>query len=101
MDTMVLANADELLDLLAGFPQVRLVLSGHVHQALDKQRGTIRLLATPSTCFQFKPYSAQFALDDTAPGYRWLELFEDGTVATAIRRVPTMPQGLDVHSAGY
>ena len=34
---------------------------------LDARRKGVRLLAVPSTCAQFKPYSETFALDPTAP----------------------------------
>lgn len=101
MDTMLLDNADAFLALLDRFPQVKLVLSGHVHQDMNMRWGTIRFLAAPSTCFQFKPQSGHFALDEIPPGYRWLELYEDGGFATGIRRLEQMPKGLDIRSAGY
>lgn len=101
MDTMVLGNADEFLAILERFQQVRLVLSGHVHQVMDVNRGSLRLLATPSTCFQFTPQSEQFALDEIPPGYRWLELFDDGTFDTGVRRLEHSPKGLDMASEGY
>ena len=101
MDTMVLDNADAFLAVLARSPKVKLVLSGHVHQLMDVQRGDIRFLSAPSTCFQFKPQSGHFALDDISPGYRWLEMNNDGSFATGIRRLEQMLQGLEINSAGY
>jgi Icc protein len=101
MDTMVLDNADAFVAVLARFPKVKLVLSGHVHQLMDVQWGDIRFLSAPATCFQFKPQSGHFALDDIPPGYRWLALNDDGSFATGIRRLEYMPRGLEINSAGY
>ena len=101
LDTMVLDNRDEFLALIPTFPQVRLILTGHVHQAMDAVWEGVRLLATPSTCFQFKPGSERFALDGLAPGYRWLELHDDGGFSTGIVRLDQVPQGLDEMAGGY
>jgi hypothetical protein len=45
------------------------------------------MLATPSTCVQFKPHCANFTLDTIAPGWRWLELHADGTLTTEVCRL--------------
>lgn len=87
MDTMILENAEEFLGILWRHPQVRLVLHGHTHQAADATARGLRVLGTPSTCIQFKPASTAFALDEERPGYRWLDLGRDGSVATGICRV--------------
>ena len=50
MDTMQLNNADEFWQVIAKYPQVQIVLWGHVHQNFDTYRNGVRLLATPSTC---------------------------------------------------
>ena len=63
------------------------MLWGHVHQPFDQQRNGLRLLATPSTCFQFAPHSADFNVSNEAPGYRWLRLQPDGTLQTGVSRV--------------
>ncbi|MGH8327024.1 MAG: 3',5'-cyclic-AMP phosphodiesterase, partial [Steroidobacteraceae bacterium] len=41
-------------------------------------------LATPSTCTQFLPRSAEFALDRLPPAYRTLELCADGSIVTDV-----------------
>jgi Icc protein len=88
LDTIGLINASELFQVIDCNPQVKGIIWGHVHQGFDKQRQGVRLLAAPSTCFQFKPGSPTFALDDDCqPGYRWLELATDGNIATGICRV--------------
>jgi Icc protein len=55
-----------------------------VHQASDLSRNGVRFLTTPSTCFQFLPAADNFAVDTRPPGYRWLDLMADGTVATEV-----------------
>jgi Icc protein len=85
IDGMGLRNATELFARLERFPNVRAVLSGHVHQAFDAQRGAVRILATPSTCVQFTPRTRDFALDARPPGYRWLRLAPGGRWDTSVQ----------------
>jgi len=87
IDSMQVDNGDALLALAERCPQIRVILWGHVHQAFDQQRGHTRLLATPSTCAQFRPNSREFALDQQLPGYRWLELEADGSIGTGVERL--------------
>jgi Icc protein len=84
LDALALYNADELLAIVDRSPQVRCVVAGHVHQASDMSRNGVRFLTTPSTCFQFLPAADNFAVDTRPPGYRWLDLMADGTVATEV-----------------
>lgn len=83
LDSVPLRNATEFLAVCDRHPRLRAVVWGHVHQASDGQRGTVRLLSTPSTCAQFRPRAARFTLDDLPPAYRWLELRADGTIDTS------------------
>jgi 3',5'-cyclic-AMP phosphodiesterase len=84
LDTVGLANGDDFFEVLSHHSNVRAVLFGHVHQALDKMVGGIRVLATPSTCSQFRPLSHDFAVDDTPPAYRKLTLHPDGRIDTEV-----------------
>lgn len=84
LDQVGLRDADALHDCLARHSQVRGVVWGHVHQALDEYRNGVRFMATPATCAQFLPGSHDFALDDKPPGYRTLELHADGTIDSAV-----------------
>jgi Icc protein len=84
LDGYGLRNAAELLSLLRRFPQVKVVLAGHVHQAFDQQYGPFRVLATPSTCAQFTPGTATCVMDLRPPGYRWLSLSPDGSIRTEV-----------------
>lgn len=91
MDTMILDNAGEFFAVLDRHPQVKVVLHGHTHQVADVEFKGKRVLGTPSTCIQFRPASRTFALDAEQPGYRWLDLGPDGSVATGICRVAVPP----------
>lgn len=84
LDTIGIANADELLRVIDAHPNVRALAWGHVHQYFDGQRRGVRLLATPSTGAQFLPRSEHFAIDDRPPAYRRLTLRPDGTVDTHV-----------------
>jgi len=84
LDTVGLQDADEFRAVIARHKNVRGIAWGHVHQSLDLFSGGVRYMATPSTCSQFKPLSADFALDNKPPGYRTFELMADGTIATEV-----------------
>jgi Icc protein len=84
LDQVGLFDAAAFNDCVARHSQVRGVLWGHVHQALDQMIDGVRYMATPATCAQFLPQSYHFAIDSRPPGYRTLELGVDGTIATEV-----------------
>lgn len=85
MDALRLADGDELLQVVARHPRVRGVAWGHAHQALDVFRpGGLRLMCTPATCMQFRPRAPGFEVDDRPPGYRIIDLQDDGGIATEV-----------------
>ncbi|WP_448564317.1 3',5'-cyclic-AMP phosphodiesterase [Trichothermofontia sp.] len=86
-DAIALENQDEFLARLRPYPHLRLVIFGHIHQEFQAHQQGITFLAAPSTCVQFKPNVPTFALDDLPPGYRWLDLYPDGTWATGVEWV--------------
>lgn len=92
-DAMGLDDGPELLSLAAGCPGVRVILCGHVHRNFDTTVGGVRILAAPSTCVQFRTGAAGLEVDDAAPGYRWLDLYDDGRFETGLRRAVALPQG--------
>ena len=85
LDDIGVANGREFTALLRRFPQARTVLFGHVHQELDAMFDGLRMIATPSTCAQFKPLSDEFAADNTPPAWRTLTLHADGRVETQLK----------------
>lgn len=84
LDSLGLGDGDRFMDLISRHPQVRAVAWGHAHQALDVFRGGVRLLCTPSTCMQFRPRDPGFVIDDRPPGYRVLDLQDDGGISTEV-----------------
>jgi 3',5'-cyclic-AMP phosphodiesterase len=88
LDSSALQNSDDLFQVLDEFPQVKLVLFGHIHQEVEQLRSGVTYLGCPSTCFQFARDHSQFALDhDRFPGFRILDLNADGTWTTEVKRV--------------
>lgn len=84
LDSVPLRNAEAFLAVCDRHPAVRAIVWGHVHQASERERRGVRLLSTPSTCAQFLPGSDKFAVDKRPPGYRWLDLHEDGSIVTSV-----------------
>ena len=84
LDKLMLDNAAGLFEIVDRHAHVRGILWGHVHQSFDATRNRVHLLASPSTCIQFKPGCADFTLDDQPPGYRWVELHADGNITTDV-----------------
>jgi Icc protein len=101
LDTMALDNAEEFFAVIDRHPQVRGIIWGHVHQAMHTVRNQVQLMSAPSTCIQFLPGSSNFALDMTAPGYRWLHLHPDGHIETGIDRTEEIPGSIDIAANGY
>jgi len=86
-DSMMIDNPQALFKRLTRWPQARVLLWGHVHHEFDRRRHNLRMLATPSTCFQFSIRDGKHVVDNLAPGYRWIKLYQDGSMATGVRRV--------------
>ena len=86
-DAHRIVNGEELTRLLNAHDCVRAYVCGHIHQPFDEYAGDVRILATPSTCFQYAAGDTDDPLDDAAPGYRWLELLESGNFDTGVARV--------------
>ncbi len=84
-DAVSLENPDELFAVLDRHPNVRGVLWGHVHQPFEGVRGGVRLMGSPSTCFQFALGSDGLPTAAPArPAYRRIGLRADGVIETEI-----------------
>lgn len=101
IDQYIISNAGQLLEVLSQFSQVKGLIWGHVHQEFNGVHQHVQLMATPSTCIQFKPQSDDFALDDAMPGYRWFKLHADGEFETGVERIEDKHYGTDFGSSGY
>ncbi len=90
MDNINLRNYEEFLAVCDRYPQVKLVVFGHIHQEFATVRRGVNYLGCPSTCVQFQPQSKEFTIDKQAqPGFRLINLFTDGTYNTEIVRAET------------
>ena len=85
LDDLGLENRHKLLQIINRYPRDLLLLSGHVHQEVDQQLDHLRLLATPSTCHQFKARSDDMCrLEAPMPAYRYIEIGQGGRIETRV-----------------
>lgn len=101
VDKYVVSNADEFFAITDQFDNIRAISWGHVHQEFFTVRKGVDLLATPSTCVQFRPMSDQFDVDEVMPGYRVYDLFANGAYQTGVQRVSERVYAIDYASTGY
>lgn len=78
IDRIGLQNGSELMKLLSGFPAVKMIIHGHVHQVHFRLWRHIACYATPSSWRQFVADSAEHRMAFLPPAYRVLELFPSG-----------------------
>lgn len=77
LDALGLLEPNGLHEVLEGRSNVRLMISGHVHQAFQGQLGHIAVRTAPATSMQFVPRQAEPAYDAIPPGYAVLTLEND------------------------
>lgn len=87
LDKIGLEDSASLWEVLGRFPQVKLLCTGHVHQELAITHGSTLVLTTPSTGIQFRPQTETLVVDEVPPGFRILELEDNGEVRTTVVRV--------------
>jgi Icc protein len=91
LDQISIVNAAELHKIIREFPQVKTVFCGHIHHELNIIQNNIQFLGTPATCTQVTP--AGYTLEEgkiqdwEQPGFRLLELKNDGTLASTVHRI--------------
>ena len=88
IDKHVAYNSNLLIDLMHSYNNLQFnVFSGHVHQEFFKEIKNVRLFTTPSTCYQFKPHSDEYCIDEKlSNGYRVISL-HDNTVSSHVVRL--------------
>lgn len=103
LDQHSLRNSHMLAEVLTRYQNIDAILCGHIHQDMDVMWNGIRMLATPSTCVQFKPHCTNFTLDTVAPGWRYLELTtgDHPSLSTQLFRLDTDEFSPDLGSDGY
>ncbi|MCK6264789.1 3',5'-cyclic-AMP phosphodiesterase [Vibrio sp. ZSDE26] len=101
LDQHTLKDSDLLWQVINKHDNVKAMLCGHVHQDMDREVNGVRVIATPSTCIQFKPNSDDFALDRCSPGWRELDLYPDGQLVTKVERLADDSFLPDFTAGGY
>ena len=90
IDNHIAAGTAYFWQRMADYPQLQVIISGHTHQEKVYEHNGVTVYSTPSTCYQFKPFSFDFAYDkESRPGYRWLQLANNGQVASWVKRLDT------------
>lgn len=101
LDQHNLKDSEEFWGIVDKHTNVKAVLCGHVHQDMNRKRNDVTVMATPSTCVQFRPNSNDFALDALSPGWRELQLFDDGHFETQVNRLDFGQFQPDFTAEGY
>ncbi|AMO55362.1 hypothetical protein GZ77_10610 [Endozoicomonas montiporae] len=101
LDNINLHNSEAFWKRVSRYPNVKVVINGHIHQVQQWKKGKIQVLSAPSTSVQFKPKSDDFCLDNESPGYRVIDLQADGSLNTEVIRLQEYTQSIDLTSSGY
>lgn len=101
LDTMTIQNAKDFYRIADRDKTIRAIVYGHIHQSYEKTRKGVRHLGAPSTCLQFKPKLKTMELDRIAPGFRWIRLYSNGKIQTAVVRVKNYQLKPDFKATGY
>ena len=92
MDTMIVENSLEFFSLISQYDQTKVIVNGHIHQSMDVvAHEKFRVLATPSTCYQFTSFSPTFGIDSITPAGRIIYLQEDGNIFTEVIELKEYP----------
>lgn len=87
LDQLGLLEPDRFADVIAAAAHVKLISAGHVHQDSEGKIAHAAAYTIPSASVQFAVGTAEFALGTEQPGYRVMELEEDGSFSTHVVRV--------------
>lgn len=92
IDQHRLKNTTDFWQVVAPFAsRIKGIFVGHVHQETQAMYQGISVFTCPSTSVQFKPFSYDYCVDDKqTAGLRWLTLYNNGMLATGIKRVDTI-----------
>lgn len=101
LDMQRISNSEQLATLVERSDKIKAIFAGHVHQESVSSWFGASVYTAPSTCVQFARNSTEFALCQNGPGYRWIEFFDDGSLATGVEYVNTEKQKVDAGCKGY
>lgn len=86
MDKHEWKNRQEFNAVVAKNQSIKCVIYGHIHWAVEQQKDQCIYMACPSTCWQFANQEF-FATTNLKPGYRVINLLENGQISTSIHRL--------------
>lgn len=102
IDKIGVSNSEDFLNTIDQYQNIKAIICGHVHQDTCTERNNVKYFSTPSTSWQFSTNSLDFKLDSLMPGFRWIDLYENGTFNTGVIRIPHDPTFVpNLNSAGY
>lgn len=84
VDNIRLLNADDVWDIVHHYPKVIAMVCGHIHYPADLVENKVQVLLTPSCAFKPNPLIENDFYIEDAPGYRIVDLYEDGKIGTEI-----------------
>lgn len=85
LDRIGIEDAHLLRELLEEEPRIRLVSCGHVHHESSSRVGAAEVVTVPSTGLQFSSVSDVAQFVTAPPGYRIIELNDDGYSTSVVR----------------
>ncbi|AFY40484.1 metallophosphoesterase [[Leptolyngbya] sp. PCC 7376] len=91
LEQMSVLNSTDFHQILAQHPQVKVVCFGHIHHQVDVEKHGVQFYGTPATCTQVTPAKKEL-IDGKIqtwqqPGFRLIELGENGKVTTEVHRI--------------
>ena len=86
MDKHEWTNRQQFNAIVAKNPAIKAVIYGHIHTAIEQQKGQCLYMACPSTCWQFATMTS-FATNNLMPGYRVINLLKNGQISSSIHRL--------------
>ena len=85
LDAIGLEGRELLQDVIVSDPRIQLACCGHVHHESTHHLGAATIVTTPSTGLQFDPAGATATFATAPPGYRLIELNDEGFTTRVVR----------------
>jgi Icc protein len=97
-------NADEFLTSIRKYPQIKGLVAGHTHNAVDELQAQLRIMTTPSTMVQVthnqheafnnnEEFWDYHSADISRHGYRVIDLYANGSLTTEVHWVNAESHG--------
>ena len=86
MDKHEWTNRQKFNAVVEEYHSIKGVIYGHIHMAIEQHKDQCLYMACPSTCWQFAN-NVSFATTNLMPGYRVINLLENGQITTSVHRL--------------